>query len=145
MTIPADLPFAGKQAIDLLPHQVRCAAGAIGNALITQTPHPLSEVPSKVDIAGLLCDGLRQQIDERNARIGPIGHPQAFHDGFAVDGLKNGSRVDGQRVASIFTHNRERVVLWALGGERHSAKRGMEKGRDGFFIVNAQKGVHREL
>src|SRR3546814_7408884 len=85
MPIPANLPFARQQAIDLFAHQIGCASGSVRNALVAKAAHPLGEVPSQIYIPGLLRDGLREEINPRDPWISPIGDTQALHDRLAID------------------------------------------------------------
>src|SRR3546814_1723898 len=97
MPIPANLPFACQQAINLFTHQIGGAAGSVGNALVAEAAHPFSEVPSQVHVPGLLRDGLREEINERDPWISTIRNPQTLHHRLAIDHLKDGPGIEDRK------------------------------------------------
>lgn len=93
----------------------------------------------------MLHDRLREEVDQGNAWIGAIRHTKASHDGLAVDILKHWPGIDGQRIFAVLTDDGLSVVLGPLGWQRHRTKRGVEEGRNRFFVLDAQECVQGEL
>src|SRR3546814_8795929 len=104
--------------------------------------HAFGEVSAEINVARLLHDRLRQEVDQGDARISAIGYAEAAHDRLAINVLEHGPRIDSERVFAVFPNDRLGVVLGQLRWQRHCAKRGMEERWYRILVLNAEKAVN---